>query len=53
MEAAIEEFLDFRPFEGDRLKLSFVVVVEEGQSLSSICRETHKLHVNNNKTTRK
>lgn len=46
MEAAVEEFFDFWPFEGDRLELSFVVVVEERQSLSSVCRKTHKLHVN-------
>lgn len=46
MEAAVEEFFDFWPFEGDRLELSFVVVVEERQSLSSVCGKAHKLHVN-------
>lgn len=46
MEAAVEEFLDFGPFEGDRLELSLVVVVEERQSFSSICRNTRKPHVN-------
>ena len=45
MKAPIEEFFDLRTLEGDRLKLSFVVVVEEGQSLSSICRNTQQLHV--------
>lgn len=48
MEASVEEFFDFRPFEGDRLKLSFVVVVKERQSLSSICRKTHKVCVKQN-----
>lgn len=38
MEAAVEEFLDFGPLEGDRLEVSLVVVVEERQSFSSICR---------------
>lgn len=42
MEAAVEKFFDLRPFEGDRLELSFVVVVEESQSFSSICRKTEK-----------
>lgn len=44
MEAAVEKFFDLRPFEGDRLELSFVVVVEESQSFSSICRKTEKWH---------
>lgn len=40
MEAAVEQFLDFRSFEGDSLELSFVVVVEERQSFSSIWRKS-------------
>lgn len=43
VEAAVEELLDLWTLKGHRLKLSFVVVVEERQSLSSVCRETHKL----------
>lgn len=43
MEVAVEEFFDFWPFEGDRLELSFVVVVEERQSLPSICGRTHMI----------
>lgn len=42
VEVAVEEFFDFRPFEGHRLELSFVVVVEERQSFSSICGRTNK-----------
>lgn len=45
METAVEEFFDFWPFEGDCLELSFVVVVEERKSLSSICRRMHILYV--------
>lgn len=40
MEAAVEEFFDFGPFECHRLELPFVVVVKERQSLSSICGKT-------------
>lgn len=38
MEAAVEELFDFMSFEGDGLQVSFVVVVEERQGLSRVCR---------------
>lgn len=38
MEAAVEEFLDLGPLEGDGLEVALVVVVEERQRFSSICR---------------
>lgn len=40
VKAAVEELVDVGPFEGDRLEVALVVVVEEGQSLPSICRRT-------------
>lgn len=45
MEAAEEELFDFGPFKGDGLEDSFIIVVEERQSFSSICRKKNTLHV--------
>lgn len=36
VEAAIEELLDFGTLESHRLKVTLVVIVEEGQRLASI-----------------
>lgn len=36
VETAVEELLDLRSLEGHSLKLSFIVMVEEGEGLATI-----------------
>lgn len=40
MEAAMEDLFDFCSFKCNSLEVSFVVIVEERQGLSRVCRGT-------------